>query len=107
MPKRKNNNLSSDPRIAKIANHYGWGWQCEKLIEEMAELTVAIKHLYRPGDNHRKNYSNFLEELGDVKIIIAELDALLEDNPASLHVLQESIEYKIERELKRIGTNLD
>ena len=35
-----------DPRLKIIANHYGLGSQLFKLIEESAELIVAITHIH-------------------------------------------------------------
>ena len=104
MPKSKGFDLANDPRIVQIANHYGFG-QTEKLIEEMAELMVAIKHLYRLDEDFRKYYDDFIEELGDVKILIAQLDVLLRDKDAIWDTLQRSIDFKIERELTRIGAD--
>lgn len=105
MTENKDFNLANDPRIAKIAHYYGLGEQSEKLIEEMAELMVAIKHFYSPKDALRKLFINYLEELGDVMILIAQLEVLLREEKAPWNTLQDSIEYKIERQLSRIGAD--
>lgn len=92
--------MNNDPRIKVLAEHYGFDWQCDKLIEEMSELMVAITHMRKKDENFEKHKENFLEELGDVKILIAEVEHLL--NPPQKITLAESMSYKINRELKRI-----
>ena len=92
--------MINDPRIKQLAEHYGFDWQCDKLVEEMAELMVAITHMKKKDENYEKHKQNFIEELGDVKILIAEVEHLL--NPPQKINLAESVSYKINRELKRI-----
>ena len=105
MTENKDFNLANDPRIAKIAHYYGLVEQCGKLTEEMEELRLAIKHFYYCKGDRRKLFVNVLEELGDVKILIAQLDVLLREKKATWNTLQDSIEYEIERQLSRIGAD--
>ena len=95
------NLMINDPRIKRLAEHYGLDWQCDKLVEEMAELIVAITHMKKKDENYEKHKENFLEELGDVKILISEVEHLL--NPPQKITLAESMSYKINREIERIG----
>lgn len=94
-------NSGIDARVALIAEHYGFDSQCEKLIEEMAELMVAIKHMSKKDECCVDYYDNFIEELGDVKILVLELEYMLRAD-GNGQQLDESINYKLNRELKRI-----
>lgn len=93
--------MINDPRIKQLAEHYGFDWQCDKLVEEMAELMVAITHMKKKDENCAEHFANFIEELGDVKILIAEVEHLL--NAPQKIKLAESMSYKINREIERIG----
>lgn len=95
--------MINDPRIKQLAEHYGFDWQCDKLIEEMCELMVAITHMKKKDENYEAHKNNFLEELGDVKILIAEVEHLL-NSPQKI-TLAESMSYKINREIQRINKN--
>lgn len=88
-----------DEQLKKIALHYGLDKQLEKTVEELAELIVAIKHFKfrQSGDS----LANLIEELGDAGIMIDQIKFLLEES-ACKSAIEESIEYKIARELKRI-----
>ena len=92
--------MIDDSRIKTIAEHYGFDRQCDKLIEEMSELLVAITHMKKKDENCADHYSNFIEELGDVMIIAEQLKILLP--PPDRINLSELIEFKINRELNRI-----
>lgn len=92
--------MINDPRIKLLADHYGFEWQCDKLVEEMAELMVAITHMKKKDENCADHFANFIEELGDVKILIAEVEHLL-NTPQKIN-LAESVSYKLNRELERI-----
>lgn len=85
--------------IRAIADHRGFNAQATKLVEEMAELTVAIMHLNRK-DAPEKRKAEFIEELGDVLIIAEQIVSLLK--PQERIYLSDSIEFKIDRELNRI-----
>lgn len=93
--------MINDPRIKQLAEHYGFDWQCDKLVEEMAELMVAITHMKKKDENFEQHKQNFIEELGDVKILIAEVEHLL--NAPQKITLAESMSYKLNREIERIG----
>lgn len=93
-----------DPRLKKIADHYGLSKQSEKAIEEMAELIVAIKNLYKHEGNWVAQVKNFAEELADVKIMIDQLVYLYKESSLGASDLKPEIEFKIERQLKRIAS---
>ena len=97
------NRFEIDPRLKKIADHYGLSKQSEKAIEEMAELIVAIKNLYKHEGNWVAQVKNFAEELADVKIMIDQLVYLYEESALGASDLKPEIEFKIERQLKRIA----
>ena len=92
--------MIDDSRIKTIAEHYGFDRQCDKLIEEMSELLVAITHMKKKDENCADHYSNFIEELGDVMIIASQLQCLLP--PPDRITLSESISFKLNREMKRM-----
>lgn len=92
--------MIDDSRIKTIAEHYGFDRQCDKLIEEMSELLVAITHMKKKDENCADHYSNFIEELGDVLIIAEQLKILLPHHDRT--ALDESISYKLNREMKRM-----
>lgn len=84
-----------DPRLKKIADHYGFDAQAEKSIEEMAELIVEIKH--------HDNYMSAIEELADVKIMIDQLVYLVRKDQENAEYFDYESNFKIERQLKRIA----
>lgn len=101
----------TDERIKTIIEHYGYARQLDKLVEESAELIVAIKHKdteMHPGlsaSEQRGNFLNFLEELADVKIMVSQVEYFLETkNPDAFEQYKQNIEFKLNREIKRIKT---
>lgn len=91
-----------DPRVKQIADHFGFEAQTEKTIEEVAELTVAIKHMKKIDENCADRMINFIEELADVKIMVDQLIYLTEKDAEDYFNVGEAIESKIQRTLKRI-----
>ena len=91
-----------DPRVKQIADHFGFEVQTEKTIEEVAELTVAIKHMKKIDENCADRMLNFIEELADVKIMVDQLIYLTEKDAEDYFNVGEAIESKIQRTLKRI-----
>ena len=88
-------------KIDEIATAYSYGGQKEKLIEEMAELTVAIKHEDKPDVLPEVKRMEFHSELADVLILIWQiLDVYmtLDDR----FDLANAIKKKIDREVRRI-----
>lgn len=92
--------ILNDPRVPIIAEHHGLEHQLNKLVEEMAELTVAIMHI-KKADNPEKRWADVIEELGDVMIVASDVQHLLPETDKMS--LSESISYKLNRELVRIG----
>nr|DAE34607.1 MAG TPA: nucleoside triphosphate pyrophosphohydrolase [Caudoviricetes sp.] len=68
--------------IEQIANHYGLKDQCDQTIEEMAELTVALRKFWRySGYDAEKINSlkyNITEEIADVGIMLDQLKILFD-----------------------------
>lgn len=89
-----------DPRLKIIANHYGLGSQLFKLIEESAELIVAITHIHH-NDELVKDVRD--EELADVKILTDQVMYLICQHENMAQALETQIEFKINRQLKRIA----
>lgn len=78
----------------QIANHYGIESQELMAIEEMSELTKEICKRRRGNDNREK----IIDEIADVKIMITQLEHLLDmSKEVSLR-----IDYKCQRQLRRM-----
>lgn len=74
----------------KILNHYGEEHQVYKLIEEMAELTVALL---------KQDKNNIHEELADVEIMLEQLKLMYFYNDTTKEMKKL---FKLNRQLKRI-----
>jgi len=110
LPKQYEENENTFPNeIEKIAEHYGYEKQCKQLIEEMAELMVALNKYDRADKadistpkkfldlNHLKN--NVYEKIADVEIMLEQIKYLTDS-----HVMVRSIkEMKIKRQMKRLS----
>ena len=96
-----------DPRLKKIADHYGFDAQDEKTIEEMAELIVAIKNLKKFDGCEADHLVNFFEELADVKIMVDQLIYLHDKTAPEDYDVESEVEFKIKRQLKRIAEEED
>lgn len=94
--------------IKYIAEHYGYSAQSMQLIEEMAELMVAInkyrrfedKEIETINDELNREYleSNIIEEIADVEIMLSQIKYLMDchSNVAQMK------ELKVARQLDRI-----
>ena len=80
-----------DEQIITIAEHYGLPHQTLKLIEECAELIVAVA-------KGKKNRENTIEELADVSIMISQAVYLMKVEKEFTAAKKS----KIERQLLRI-----
>lgn len=80
-----------DNRVKFILNIYGEEAQAKKVIEELAELQRAIV---------KEDVDNIHEEIADVLIMLEQLMAF---EVIDTKKIDEIIESKIERELKRIA----
>lgn len=96
--------MTTEQKIQYIADHYGYEPQSRQLIEEMAELTVAINKLWRV----KKGYCdkpeivarlNIIEEMADVMIMLWQMEYLLgmDENE-----LERFMDEKLDREIERI-----
>lgn len=96
--------------IKKIAENYGYDAQSRQLIEEMAELTVALNKHYRVSilTPQRVNFAerielrNIKEEIADVTIMLEQIKYLLSISDTDI---SEIIEQKLNRQLERIEKN--
>ena len=86
--------------IECIAAFHSYEEQREKLIEEMAELMAAIKHLDRK-ENRAANRKHFHEELGDVLILLEQIVQCYLDVDDDFEVAN-WIKQKLLREIGRI-----
>ena len=98
-----------EDNIKTIADHYGYENQSRQLIEEMAELMVAINKYYRVDKSDIitvKEYlnveyllDNIHEEIADVEVMLSQIKYLLDCQDKVEQVKQE----KIKRQLDRLG----
>ena len=88
--------------IMKIADTFG-DKQKLKLIEELSEL---IRELALDVSHNREITQNTINEIADTLILIEQILYLAEKNGLNANqLLEDAIEYKIYRTLKRIASN--
>ena len=91
-----------DKAIMKIADTFG-DKQKLKLIEELSELT---RELALDVSHNREITQNTINEIADTLILIEQILYLAEKNGLNANqLLEDAIEYKIYRTLKRIASN--
>lgn len=82
-----------------------WGAQsqCDMAVEEMAECVVALQKLFK-RDNSEQNFLNLASEFADVKIMMEQMERILDHASNSLlsdriftEVVEEQIEFKLNR----------
>ena len=96
------NFIDKNRAIMKIADTFG-DKQKLKLIEELSELT---RELALDVSHNREITQNTINEIADTLILIEQILYLAEKNGLNANqLLEESIEYKIYRTLKRITCN--
>ena len=101
--------------IIAIAEHYGYDTQGRQLIEEMAELTVAINKLWRvegfcdrKGIMDVKGFSypevkEIIEEIADTEIMLSQIKYLL----GCKDEVEQEKERKILRQLERMKEEVE
>lgn len=88
-------------KLLFIINSYGTRSQEDVAIEEMAELQKAIlKHRRYTGDETR---AEIIDEIADVEIMIEQLKIIF----SCKKEVESRIDYKIERQIKRILDKYD
>ena len=98
--------------IKKIADTYGYDAQSRQLIEEMAELMVAVNKYHRKINTPLLSPSDYLElqhyifniteEMADTIIMIEQIKHLLTITDKNVDHI---IEQKLNRQLERIEKN--
>ncbi len=97
--------MTTEQKIQYIADHYGYDPQSRQLIEEMAELTVALNKAWRKTFDivdkipNMDDKERIEEEIADVEIMISQIKYLLgvgEDEPSQI------VESKLDRQIERI-----
>ena len=92
-----------------IAKHYGYEAQARQLIEEMAELTVALNKEWRTQKNYmpsddtklKEARERVIEEIADVEVVLAQIKYLMNCEGEVIQVKKQ----KIDRQLLRIEAN--
>ena len=87
----------------KAIEKWGENAQLDQMIEEMAELTVAINKLKRLKSGEKKLsddavYNNLLEEIADVKIMLEEMEFMF-----GKEKIDEMYEKKMQKFLKQLN----
>ena len=96
------NFIDRNRAIMKIADTFG-DKQKLKLIEELSELT---RELALGVSHNREITQNTINEIADTLILIEQILYLAEKNGLNANqLLEDAIEYKIYRTLKRIASN--
>ena len=85
-----------DPRIIRIAEHYGYESQREQLIEECAEAILAAQKCKRYGSNG--SFKALCSEVADVLVMAQQMRLLM-----GAKVIDEIIDKKLNRQLGRIA----
>lgn len=97
--------MTTEQKIQYIAEHYGYESQSRQLIEEMAELTVALNKAWRKTFDTVDKIPNMddeeriEEEIADVEIMLSQIKYLLGAGEDELHQIVES---KLDRQIARI-----
>ena len=84
-----------DPRIIRIAEHYGYEAQREQLIEECAEAILAAQKCKRHGA--KDNSEELCGEVADMLIVAQQMRLLM-----STTLIDRIVNEKLERQLGRI-----
>lgn len=84
-----------DPRIIRIAEHYGYEAQREQFEEECAEAILAAQKCKRHGS--KDNFEALCGEVADVLIMAQQMRLLM-----GAKVIDEIIDKKLNRQLGRI-----
>ena len=88
--------MTMKEKLVKIASHYGYESQKQKLIEEMAELTVGVC---------KDNKENIIEEMSDVEVMLDQMKILLDCEGAVFLEKMHKVDRQIER-MKNDGVSL-
>lgn len=97
--------LTTEQKIQYIADHYGYEPQSRQLIEEMAELTVALNKAWRKTFDtvdkipNMEDEERIEEEIADVEIMLSQIKYLLGVEEDELSRIAES---KLDRQIERI-----
>ena len=83
-----------EEKVKEIAEHYGLKNQLRQLAEECCELSVESSHSARKGTTVK-----IIEEMADVMIMIEQVIYLAKIDKCDI---EDCINYKINRQLKRI-----
>ena len=97
--------MTTEQKIQYIADHYGYEPQSRQLIEEMAELTVALNKAWRKTFDAVDKLPNMddeeriEEEIADVEIMLSQIKYLLGVGEGELYQI---IKSKLDRQIERI-----
>lgn len=91
--------MEFDQEILKRAiEQNGKEQQTDKIVEECAELIVAIQKFKEPGGDVKQKWWNLIDELADVTIMVEQGKNMFDMDG----LLQGRIDFKLERLAKRL-----
>lgn len=91
-------------KLLRILDAHGLQRQCWQLIEECAELIIAVCKFWRDDvDESAKDKKHIVDELADVRIMTDQIALAY----GVVDQVDERIRYKVERELGRIEDGSD
>lgn len=92
-------NSTQNKKLWKIMGERTFNRQLEQAIEEASEFILAAQKLKRfPQDS--KRWDNLREETGDLLIMMEQMRGFL-----GIELVDESIDFKLDRELERLEKN--
>lgn len=92
-------NSAQNKKLWKIMGERTFNRQLEQAIEEASEFILAAQKLKRfPQDS--KRWDNLREETGDLLIMMEQMRWFL-----GIEFVDESIDFKLDRELERLEKN--
>ena len=97
--------MTTEQKIQYIADHYGYEPQSRQLIEEMAELMVALNKAWRKTFDtvdkipNMEDEERIEEEIADVEIMLWQIKHLLGIGEDELTAITEQ---KLDRQIERI-----
>lgn len=89
-----------DAAYCRFITEYGADVQMNQAVEELSELIKALMKWKRPHVSQAYARADIIDEIADVRIMCRQMELLFEAEPGEV---EDRIDYKIERQLKRIG----
>lgn len=99
------NNMTNYEKMKEIQSYYGREAQIDKCAEECGELIQALmkfRNADKDDSDYKNKFDNLLEEIADVQITTSEVLLSLGGEESINKKIQDLIDYKLDRQLRRI-----